>query len=106
MTSHPYYISKARLELDRLEAPDADPTELASWAERATGDMIAFITADGGIVGHGRYIQDGPHLATAVADKETCERYGIAASLAGMACAHIERKLAQPVRMVKASAVM
>lgn len=51
---HPYFIDQARTALTALGSPDADPNELAQWAEdhRPTGDTmpLAAIVADDGTV--------------------------------------------------------
>lgn len=102
-TIHPYYISKAQDILAKLHFDaDADPTQLAAWAQDAEKGTFAYATSDGTIVGHGRYTTTSG-VTVGYADLETSQRYGMVANEAGFARTQIGHALGRPVVLVKAS---
>lgn len=104
-TIHPYYIAKTKNIFRQMKFDnDADPCEIAEWAqsETSSGGAFCFATSDGHIVGYGRYKRR--RLTTVgYADDDTTRKYGLLRNEAGMACGEIESKIGRPVVIVKRS---
>lgn len=102
MDIHPYYLARTKTIMrDMRFDEDADPGELAAWAQSADGRRVALATSDGHIVGHGT---NYPRAHAAYADDETIDRYGLRPiNEIGFAVAQIERAIGRPVVIVRAS---
>lgn len=103
-TIHPYYLTKARKIMASMGFdPDADPTELAAWAQaQPNGDACAFATSDGRIVGTG-HTTDGWNNTARYADRQTGEKYGCGRLEESLACGAIGHALGRRVCSVRAS---
>lgn len=65
---HPYFIDQARAALTALGGPDADPSELAQWAEdhRPTGDTMplgVIVSNDGQVLATTWRVGSAPELS-------------------------------------------
>ena len=101
---HPYYIAKTKDIFRQMKFDnDADPCEIAAWAQSETPrGEFCFTTSDGHIVGYGRYKRR--RLTTVgYADDDTTRKYGLLRNEAGMACCEIASKIGRPVVIVKRS---
>ena len=100
MTTHPYFVVKAREVFSRAGGDPDRAGELAVWAEEAKriGDPKrgVIVAEDGTLVADTRYVADVGIGASYVV-KEDADRLGLFGNEVGLATAQIGRKLGQRV---------